>query len=140
MFDGCWREHIDGYFHVLEAGHWSAEVEVFVVKAHVSGARCADDAVPQQFGGCEICGVSGEIACIVNEVATCCQSDSVGIRFLWAVVNNDSCVRDGAVAWNLFDLVVCVHEDTVGAWCVGGCITLGKVSEFFAEGPRPSAA
>ncbi len=44
--NGCLGEDVDGYFHVFEAGHRSAEVEVFDVKAHVSGALCADDAVP----------------------------------------------------------------------------------------------
>ncbi len=64
---------------------------------------------------------------IVDEVATCGQSDSVGIRFLWAVVNNNSCVRDGSVARDLFDLVVREHEDGVRAWRVCGCVALGEV-------------
>jgi hypothetical protein len=56
---------------------------------------------------------------------------------LWAVVDNNTCVRDGTVAWNLFDFVVRQHKDGVSAWCVGGCIALRKVSKFLAEGPGP---
>ncbi len=140
MVDGCLGEDVDGYLHVFEAGHGCAAVEVFNVEAHVSGVLRADDAVPQQFGACEVSSANSELAWIVDEVATCGQSDSVGIRFLWAVVDNNSCVRDASVAWDLFDLVVREHEDGVGAWCVCGCVALGEVPEFFAESPGPRFA
>ena len=140
LVDGRLGEDIDGYLHIFKAGHRSAEVEVFDVKAHVAGVLCADDAVPQEFGGGEVGCASRELARVIDEVATCCQADSVGIRLLWAVVDNNACVRDGSVAWNLFDLVVCEHEDGVSAWRVCGGVALGKVPEFFAESPGPRFA
>ncbi len=79
MLNGCWGEDVDGYFHVFKAGHWSTEVEVFNVEAHVAGVFCADDAVPQQFGDGEVSCASCELARVIDEVATCCQLDSVGI-------------------------------------------------------------
>ena len=47
-------------------------------------------------------------------------------------------VRDGVILWDLFDLVVREHKNGVGAWCVGGCIALYKVSEFFSKSLGPS--
>ncbi len=61
----------------------------------------------------------------------------LGSDFCGLVVNNNTCVCDSSVAWNLFDLVMCQHEDGVGAWHVGGCVALCKVSEFLAKGPGP---
>ena len=46
----------------------------------------------------------------------------------------------GSAARDLLDLVVCEHEDCVGAWRVGGGVALCEVSEFFAEGPGPRFA
>lgn len=46
LFDGCLRQFVNRDFHVFEACHWSAKIEVFDVKAHVMGIWCADYAVP----------------------------------------------------------------------------------------------
>ncbi len=59
--------------------HGCAEVEVFNVEAQISRVFCADDTVPQHFGGGEIGSLCGEFSRIFNEIPPGCKSHVIRI-------------------------------------------------------------
>jgi hypothetical protein len=80
--------------------HWGTKVEFFDVMAKVSGASCADDIIPQDFGGGEVCSACCEFTGVVNNFSTDHQVATVRIIHLSTVIDNNSCVCDISVTWD----------------------------------------
>ncbi len=80
--------------------------------------RCANDTVPQYFRCGEVCHSCGEFARVGNEVAPGCDADTVGIGFLWSIIDNDVRIRDGAVLRDVLNLLEGQDMDGVCAGCV----------------------
>ncbi len=62
--------------------------------------RCADHAVPQEFGGCDVGCSRGEFSGLINEIPTCRDPNMVGIFVLGVVADDYPCVRDDPVFGN----------------------------------------
>ena len=59
--------------------HWRAQVKVFYAYAHIIRSGCAEYAVPQDFGRPQIGGMSSDVACILDEVSTSSEANSVWV-------------------------------------------------------------
>lgn len=97
LINCCLRENTEWHFHVLKSVHWCAQVEVLDVQAEISGANCADDAVPHHFRSCEICCARCKLSRVFDEVSSCRESYAIGVCFLRPVVDNDAGVSDRAI-------------------------------------------
>ena len=68
---------------------------------------------------------------ILQEVASNGDSDSAGITFLHAIIDNDSGICDGAVAWDRCNFLVSQKSDCLRALCVFP--TIGNFTYLFAH-------
>ena len=128
------------HLHVFVSLHWSAKIEVFDVKACISGVGGADCAVPQYFCGGKFGCARSEFAGVVNEVTSCGEADAVGVCFLRAVVHNDACVCDCAIAGDVADLVVGEDIYGVGTWRLCEVVALCEITEFLSKRACPSVS
>jgi hypothetical protein len=83
-----------GYFHVLEVLQCSGEVKFFDVKAHVTCILCAYHTVPVEFFSVEVGRENEGIAIIIDQIASRCDSDAVGIIFLRLVIHDRICIKN----------------------------------------------
>ena len=81
------------HLHVFKFVHWCFEVEIANIKAAVSCSFSTDDAVPYYLGGGNVCCPCCQFAWAFDQVAACCDSDSVGVRLLWSDINYNACIR-----------------------------------------------
>ena len=125
-----WRNHANWNAHVFIPVEWGAEIKVFDVGTSIARAWCGDDAVPHDFAGSEVGGSGGEFVGVVDQVATCGDSDSVGVGLLWAVVDNDVGICNVAVRWKLDEF------DSVGSF--GILVALSDATKFDAHRLHPS--
>ncbi len=81
MFDNPWGEKGKRDVHVFESVKRGKKVKVFDVEGHILSSWHAEHAVPKEFGhpdvGCPCCEVAG----VIDEIPTGCDSDSIGIFF-----------------------------------------------------------
>ena len=82
---------------------------------------CANDTVPQYFCSCEVCCSCGEFARVCDEVASGCDADTVGIGFLRSIIDYDSRICDGAIGWDVLNLLE--GQDMYGV--CAGCVCFG---------------
>jgi hypothetical protein len=111
-----------------------SEVEIFFVEAHELSARHAEDTVPQQFGCAQVCCACGDVALVLDEIATSRDADAVWIFFLGAVVHNDFGVSEFLfVQIRLFDLVMFHDKHGIGAFLASFVISLHHSPKVFSE-------
>ena len=82
---------------------------------------CTNDTVPKYFCCCQVCRSCGEFARVGNEVSSGGDTDTVGILFLWPIIDDDARIRDGAVLRDVLKLVD--GQDMYGV--CAGCICFG---------------
>ena len=115
MFNDVVWEKLEGHSHVLISIERRFEIHVFDIGATKFGSRCADYTVPHYFGRDHICCTCCQFVRIINKVAADCDSHSIRVVFLGAVVNNDSCVRDRSIFWDASNFIVREIENRVCA-------------------------
>ena len=96
--DFLWDEVVSD-MNVLEAAHGRVEVEVFYIKAKVSGSvfDIQNGAVDMDFGIKDGDSGGGRVAWIVEFVAPISHADAVGLYFLWTYVTDEVGVSDFSV-------------------------------------------
>ncbi len=94
------------HFHVFVSVEGSSKVHVFDVGTTKFGTRCADDTIPHYLGRYHVGCVCGELVGVVDEVATNGNAHTVRIVFLWAMIDDNACVGDKAIRWDVSDFVV----------------------------------
>ncbi len=123
--------------HVFVSVEGDREVEVLYVEAYVSSPRCADHAVPQELGNCDVGCSRGEFARVINEIPICHDTDTVGIIFLEAVVDDYLCVRGGPVLGNIWNVGGEHDEHDVCALLSRLVVALTHASEILPESRHP---
>ena len=73
----------------------------------------------------------------MDEVSSCCDADSIGVRLLWAEINNYACICDCSVSWDGLDLGVCEDEVRVGTRCARLLVTLCLIAKFLTKRVHP---
>ncbi len=94
-----WREQCECNPHVFEPVEGGGKVNIFDVKAHELGIGCAEHAISMQFPSCDV-HCCCEFARVINEITPHCDSDAIGVLFLWLVINHHSGICDDAVCRN----------------------------------------
>ena len=128
--------HIDWDSHLFVPVKGGAQIKVFDISACVSCPWGGNYAVPHDLGRSEVGRLGGQFIGIVDEVAAGGDANSVGIVLLRVVVDNDACICDDAVGWNVGFLIE-VHE-LDGVRPFGVLVSLGDSSKFNAHGFHPS--
>ena len=132
----------DGFYgdaHVLISGHGCAQVEVFQIACHVSGARGGQDTIDVHFDGRHIRGLGGCCVWIVDFVAADCPPDTSWFWFFGSVGTDDAQVCSFAV---LGHVTWVNEEDCVGAvghfrvWTESLC----QAADFIGIGVDPFVA
>ncbi len=90
--------------HVFESVKQCEKVKVFDVEAHILSSWHAENAVPKEFGRCDVCHPCCELARVIDEIPTGCDLDSVGICFIWAMADNHPCVCHNSVLGDVWDV------------------------------------
>ena len=118
--------------HVFKPVKGGAKIKVFDIGTSVSGCRGGNDAIPHDLGGSEVGGPGGEFVGIVDEIAAGGDADSVWIFVLQPMIDDDSCVCDGAVLGNVGNFLVSGME-VRGSGCgapammTSGCLNSSSV-------------
>ncbi len=58
-----------------------------------------------------------EFVRIINEVASRGDAHTIWVVLLGAVVDDDSCVCDGTISWDVPDFIMCEIEKFIDAEC-----------------------
>ena len=101
--------------------------------AYVSCPRCADHAVPQEFGGRDVGCSRGEFAGVINEISTCRDPNTVGIFLLGAVVDDYLCIHDGPVFGNIWDVRGDHDKHSVGTLLSRLVVALTHAAKILAK-------
>jgi hypothetical protein len=80
--------------HVFIPVKGGRTVKGFDVKAHELGIGCAEHAIPMKFCCCDVRHLCREFTMVIDEISPGCDSDAIGVLFLWAVVDHHSGVCD----------------------------------------------
>ena len=70
-------DNLQWHMHVFIPVHWCSKIKEFQVGSNVPGIFSADDTIPHYFRNDKVRSSCSEIARLVDEVATDCDSDEV---------------------------------------------------------------
>jgi hypothetical protein len=112
--DVIWKD-LEGHLHVLISIAWGFEIHVFDVRVTKFVSRGTDDTVPHNFCRDHVSCTCSEFVRIINEVATSGDAHSIWVVLLGAVVNDNSCVHDGTIFWDMPDFIMCEIENCIDA-------------------------
>ena len=90
VFNDGVGEHPNGDTHILISFHWRAEIEIFEIRSQELCIWCGDDAVDQEFGGCQVGSFCADFEWVVHFVAADCPTYAIWIRFLRAQCGDDA--------------------------------------------------
>ena len=99
--------------------------------------RCADHAVPQELGSCDVGCSQGKFSGVINEIPTCRDSNTVGIFLLGAVVDDYPCVRGGPVFENIWDIGGEPDKHSVGALLSRLVVSLTYAPKILSKSCHP---
>ncbi len=114
--DVIWKEP-EGHLHALVSIEWGFEVQVFDVRATKFGSHGTDHTVPRIFCRDHVGCMCSEFIRIIDEVATNGDAHLIWAVLLGAVVDDNSCVREGTVFRDAPDIIMCEIENCIGANC-----------------------
>jgi hypothetical protein len=127
-----------GIFHVLKVLQRSGEVKFFDVKAHVPCILCAYHAVPVEFHSVEVSCANGGIAIIIDQIASRCDSDVVGIILLQSVIHNQIGICEKILGCkSMPDFLVCHDKHCVRSFLASFVATLHHASKIFSKCSLP---
>ena len=123
--------------HVLISVQRRVQVEIFNVYRHVSGIRCAQDAILQDLGCDEIRCVGGQFTRIVDEITTDRDSHPIRVFFLWSIIDHDPGICNSPIGRNGSNANMIEEHDSVGALGICGGVALGESAKLLPKGARP---
>ena len=109
----------------------------FYIKEHILCPGRTEYAVPQEFCCHDVGRTCGEFARVIDEVTSGRDADAVGISFLGAVVDDNSCVRYRAIFGDIGDIGGVHDKHCICTRLARLFVTLGHPPEVFAEGFHP---
>ncbi len=92
MFDDPRGEKGKRDAHVFKSVERGGKVKVFDVEGQIFSSWHAEHAVPKEFGHRDVGRPCCEFAGVIDEVPNGCDSDSIGICFLGAMIDDHPCV------------------------------------------------
>ncbi len=91
-----------------------------------------------ELGHCNVGGLRGEFAGVVDLISTRSYSDSIGVLFLWMICDDNFCV----VWWLIFGdirYVLWIHDKKcIGSFCLCFVVALTHSAKIFAESRHPN--
>ncbi len=119
--------------HVLESAKRGRKVNVFDIEGHILSSWHAEHAVPKEFGHCDVGRLCCEFARVIDEVPTGCDSDTIGICFLGAMIDNHPCVRNNSVFGDVGDIGGEKDKHCICSLLARLVVALTHPSKVFAE-------
>ncbi len=104
--DVIWKE-LEGHLHVLVLIEWGFKIHVFDVRAIKIRSQGTDYTVPHNFCRDHVGRTCSEFVWLLNEVAANSDLHLIWVVLLGAVVDDNSCVRDGTIFWDVHDFSMC---------------------------------
>ncbi len=133
LFNNPWGGKGERYAHVFVPVKGGQKVEVLYIKVHIFGAGCAEYAVPVELQGGDVSRLCHELAGVIDEITTGCDSDAVGICLLGAVVDNHSGICDNADFWDIWYFLRGHDKHRIGPFLSCFIITLTHSAKVFSE-------
>ena len=93
MLENIFWEAAELEAHVLIAGHWDVEVEIFDVDCHEFGTWSGDYAVEKKLDSEEIDGGSATVMWVVYSIAAYSEPRLVGVTFFWSVIYHNATIH-----------------------------------------------
>ncbi len=108
------------------------------MEGHILSSWRAEHAVPKEFGHRDVCSPCCEFAGVIDEVPTGCDSDSTGICFLGAMINDHHCVCNYSVFGDVGDVGGEHNEHSICSLLAHHVITLTHSFKVFAKCHHPN--
>ncbi len=124
--------------HVFESVKRGRKVEVFDVKGHILSSWRAEHAVPKEFGHHDVGHPCCEFAGVIDEVPTGCDSDSIGICFLGAMIDDPPRVRNNSVFGDVGDVEGEHDEHCICSFFACLVVTMTHSSKVFSKRRHPN--
>ncbi len=138
MFDNPQGEKGKRDAHVFESVERGGKVKVFDVEGYILSSWHAEHAVSKEFGRCDVGRPCCEFAGVIDEVPTGCDSDSIGICFLGAMINNHPCIRNNSVFGDVGDVGGEHDEHCICSLLARFVVTLTHSTKVFAKRCHPN--
>ncbi len=138
MFDDPRGEKGKRNGHVFKLVKRGGKVKVFDVKGHIISSWHAEHAVPKEFGRRDVGHLCCEFAGVIDEAPTGCDSNSIGICFLGAMIDNHPCIRNKSVFGDVGDVGGEHDEHRICSLWAHLVVTLIHSSKVFAKRRHPN--
>ncbi len=138
MFNNPWGKKGKRDAHVFESVKQGGKVKVFDVEGHILSSWHAEHALSKEFGRHDVGRPCCEFAGVIDEVPTVCDSDSIGICFLGAMINDHPCVRKNSVFGDVGDVGGEHDKHRMCSLLALLAVTLTHSSKVFAKHHHPN--
>jgi hypothetical protein len=113
--DVLWEER-ERHLHIFISVKWCFDIHVLDVSSGKPGASGADGTFPKEFRGDHASGMHGEFKWISDKVATNSDTDTVGMLFLGAMINDNTSIRHHLVGRDTANVFTGEEGNGVGSY------------------------